>query len=477
MEVSIRPLVAPGAPAGTMRAWVAVLGYGDLPDLAWSVDGAAVAAQPVRPLRPAYPDAASLRVATGVFDLTGLPADGRTRTVRVVATSPATPAGPVPPVACELAMRAVPAELPRDGTSFNLLLVSCFYRGGDKAGRCGVVARGLTGLDRPDLVLTVGDQVYLDQPPLIGSFDDDRLAATFAQKYRDNFVGTDGYAAVLRTAPVAAIPDDHEYWNNFPHPSPMTLQSLVHRGDIADNPWRRAAKAMYDAFQLASADAYSYRFDVAPLSFFMMDNRTFRGTDGKHTLQDADLQLYRDWVDDVVARRLVPVLVTGPSLLQPGKSWWGRLLDRSFADYGDYGDVMDGLTTLARHGRGALALTGDVHYGRVVDARIFGTAPEAGTPFGSIREVISSPTALVWGSEHQRPGTAPTRFAPGAAAVKLDTVTAWPGRDDIRGDHVALLRFTRTAGGVALEVQYRMIREVHGPGRGTYALPPVVLPT
>ncbi|WP_395657257.1 hypothetical protein [Nocardioides sp.] len=471
MEVSIRPLVAPGKPAGTVRVWVAVLGYGALPDLAWTVDGAAVAPQPVLPLRPAYPEAGSLRVATGVVDLIGLPADRTTRTVRVVASAPG-----VPPVDCALAVRSVPAEVPRDGSSFNVLLVSCFYRGGDKAGRCGVVVDGLTGLDRPDVVLTVGDQVYLDQPPLIGSFDDERLAATFAQKYRDNFVGTDGYAAVLRAAAVAAIPDDHEYWNNYPHPAVLTLQSLWRRDDLAQNPWRRAARAMYDAFQLGSPDGYSTRFDVPPLSFFMMDNRTFRATDGETTLRAADLQRYRDWVEDVVADRLVPVLVTGPSLLQPVKHGWDKVKDRNFANYGDYGAVMDGLTGLARRGRGVLALTGDVHYGRVTDARIFGTTPEAGTPFGTIREVISSPTALVWGSDHQRADVPPTHFAPGEPAVKLDTSATWPAPADIRGDHVALLKFTRNAGGVALEVQYRMIREVHGPKRGSYALPPVVLP-
>ncbi|WP_395695187.1 hypothetical protein [Nocardioides sp.] len=464
MEVSIRPLVAAGAPAGTLRVWVGVLGHGDLPDLTWTVDGVAVTPTPVLPLRPAYPAAASLRVASGVVDLTGLPAGPHE--VRVTASAPH-----VPPVGSTLTMRAVPTEVPRDGSSFNVLLVSCFYRGGDKAGRAGAVASALTGLDRPDVVLTVGDQVYLDQPPLIGTFDDERLAATFAQKYRDNFVGTTGYAALLRTAPVAGIPDDHEYWNNYPHPSPMTLQTLVHRGDLDHNPWRRAARAMYDAFQLAAPDTYTYRFDVPPLSFFMMDNRTFRDPDAKHTMRPGDLDLYRAWVAEAIADRLVPVLVTGPSLVQPGKGWWGRLLDRNFADYGDYRDIVGGLSELARHGRGALALTGDVHYGRVADVRLLGTAPDAGTPIGWVREVISSPSALVWGSDHQRP--AAPRTEPG---LGLTTEAVWPGGEDVRGDHVALLKFTRSAGGVAVEIQYRMVREVRGPGRGTYRLPPVLLP-
>ena len=474
MEVSIRPLVPHGAPPGTMRVWVAVFGFADLPDLSWTVDDRPVVAQPDPrlPLRLAYPANDRLRVATGVFDLPTVGPDRRAHAVRVVATSPHAASA-----SCQLDMRTVPAEVPTDGSSFNVLLVSCFYRGGDKAGRAGGVASQLTGVDRPDVVLTVGDQVYLDQPPLNASFDDKQLAATFAQKYRDNFVGDTGYAQILHAAPVAGIPDDHEYWNNYPHRSAMTLQSLFKRDeDLQDNPWHKAARAMYDAFQLSRGGAYSYRFDVPPLSFFMMDNRTFRTPDGQHTMRSDDLELYRAWVDDVGRRRLVPIVVTGPSLFQPAKHGLKRLLDRNFANYDDYPDVMDGLTGLARQGRRVLALTGDVHYGRTIDATLFGTDAATGTSVGSIREIISSPASLVWGSKHQRPGVAPTRFAPGAPAVKLDTTPVWPGKPDIRGDHVTLLKFTRAAGGVSLEIQYRMIREVAGQSLGSYRLPSILIP-
>ena len=68
--------------------------------------------------------------------------------------------------------------------------------------------------------------------------------------------------------------------------------------------WQQAARASFDAFQLAETDRYTYRIDVPPLSFFFLDNRTFRtvstrGAPGSSARAD-DLQRVDDWTNEVI---------------------------------------------------------------------------------------------------------------------------------------------------------------------------------
>lgn len=432
MEISIRPLVAPGSAPGTLRVWAGIFDYDAAPpDLSWTVDDRPAAVEPVRPLRRAASSAPDLAVASGVFDLVDF---GSTPgTVRARAGAVASPG---------VRMRPVPVAVPPGPSqSLTVLLTSCFYQRNDKAGRASPVVAGLT--PPPDLTLCVGDQVYLDQPPLNFEVEEARLASVFAQQYRTNFVASGSLATILRAAPVAAIPDDHEYWNNYPHRSAMTLQSLPD----PPNAWSRAARAMYDAFQLGRSDEYSYAVDVEPVSIFLMDNRTFRTRDGERTMREEDKQAYTAWMDRVIADGLAPVLATGPSLFQPPKHGWARLTDRNMANYGDYPFVMAGLLRLAQSGRDVLALTGDVHYPRLVELRAGGA---------TIREVIASPTSLVWGS---RPAPA-AKVSGRYTDARLNGVNVWPTDDAVRGDNVAVLRFTRADDHqLRLDLQFLMIRQ------------------
>jgi hypothetical protein len=177
-----------------------------------------------------------------------------------------------------------------------------------------------------------------------------------------------------------------------------------------------------------------------------MDNRTFRGRDSKLTMRAQDKDDYQKWCTRVITDRLAPVLVTGPSLFQPAKHGWAFLTDRNMANYKDYPDVMAGLLKLAQAGKDVLALTGDVHYPRLSEMR----AGES-----TIREVIASPTSLVWGSE---PG--PAKKLDGVyTEAKLSGRKVWPEGIGIRGDNVAVLRFTRNGDRqLRLDLEFRMIQ-------------------
>ena len=88
-----------------------------------------------------------------------------------------------------------------------------------------LLPRIVRGPTAPDLCLFMGDQVYLDLPT-IQAFDEDPkwLAKKFEQDYVRNWFSR-GFTEGLGLGPLAFIPDDHEYWNNFPHVSPFIQNS------------------------------------------------------------------------------------------------------------------------------------------------------------------------------------------------------------------------------------------------------------
>lgn len=447
MQVAVRCLVAPGAAVGTLRAWVGVFEHDAVPSLTWFVDDVEVKApQVIRSLAPVA-GWSDVRAATGVVDLPGL-VPGRVHRVRVVAVGDADGVQ----ASATVVGRPLPERLPASAMEFfNVLLVSCFDRRRDTAGRAGALVETLTGTDAPDLVLTVGDQVYLDQPPTIFRKRRD-LAVVFDAKYRGGFADAGGYSSILRAAPVAAIPDDHEYWNNFPHRSAMTPQTLF---EGSRRGWTEAARALYDAYQLGRPDEYSYRFDVEPLSFLMLDNRTFR--DESTTMRRRDRALFEAWTQAMLTSRSVPVIVTGPSLFQPARAGLQRSMDRNIANYDDYPVLMRGLLRLARAGRPVLALTGDVHYGRVTDATVFGMDAGSTSSTGFVREVIASPAALVAPFHHTSATVPPARFTPDPASGPMTLRKVWPGSDDVKGNNVALLQFRRNGPNVELRIRYWII--------------------
>ena len=446
MPVALHPRAAP---PGELQVWLGATGPPTGRGPEWRLDGVITVPRIVRPFA-AGPGGAF----TGLFSFPGV-VPGSVHEVAVgTGTELAT-----------LRVRALPAEVPADGfETFNVLLVSCFHRDEDKTGNAGRVVGQLPV--KPDLTLLMGDQVYLDLPTLADFKSEDPrwLAGKFQTDYVRNWIEPRGYAQILHAAPSAAIPDDHEYWNNAPHPSPV-VPDTWHDQRRAN--WQRVAGQMYDAFQLsAPGRERMLTLDVAPLSFFLMDNRTFRRTDRSATLHPTGLQQLRSWVDGVIAGERYGVIVTGQSLFQKATPWLqGRLADRHLADYDDYPAIMAEILRLARSGRPALCLTGDVHYGQVV------TATEAGTG-AQLHEVISSPSSLVTtvgkdqfssvisgigglfghGDPNRRHRNAPPVENPPGLSLHRH----YP-RHGEKGDHVVLLRFRRSGFGLDMSVTYYMI--------------------
>lgn len=383
-----------------------------------------------------------------------------------------------------LETRTLPDRVTNEMTgAFNVLLVSCFHLAEDRQGYVGHLISRIKERHSPHLTMLLGDQVYLDLPTLM-NFEDDVawMAKKFEDDYLNNWQGPEGYSRVLGSAPTVCIPDDHEYWNNYPHRS-YHLQNTYTEG--GRERWEQAARRMYEAFQLsapASAMGKAVTFDVPPLSFFMTDMRTYRDYDLKRVLGAGDphdpnvpdaLGQLRAWVQHVIDRKLYGVFGSGQSLFaKPPQSLWGNLKQKvtgAFADhelyeYGDFAQIVRELARLSDAGRPLLCVTGDVHYGRVLAAKDLRRNWRV-----SMYEVISSPASLVTDVTSDRRGRGGTAGDPWPrhsespdppeffAQSVLGQRFACEKKSVLhrqKGNHVTLLSFRDVGGSLELKVKY-----------------------
>ena len=317
---------------------------------------------------------------------------------------------------------------------------------------------------RPDGTLLLGDQVYLDLPTL-RNFPDNAmlLAKDFEYKYANNWFAHEhqlDLSTLLSSAPSIAIPDDHEFWNNYPHVSPIIQNSWTESGRAA---WRTAAQACFAGFQAPAGVSLgkAVQIDIPPLSFFIADTRGAR-TERRLLTADA-LNALKAWSKKLEETKRVGVFVSGQSLLakQSGQ-FSGAAKDWEMPNYDDFSEIVDSLIT----GRQPLFLiTGDVHWGRVAQAKS-PSAAFAEKPMRSLHEVIVSPAALVravgfdgwttfsdsvisffggtvdrW-SRHADPAASVSDIGP--IRHRYDSQARWRVPHKLKGDQLGLLSFSMT---------------------------------
>jgi hypothetical protein len=461
MDIVLYPRVAP---SDRLRIWLGIFQTTAAPALTWAINGTPVVPVVLRQLASVRPDtmlpagAQPEAVFTGVYEFPGLTPDTFYTITAEADSSRAT-----------LETRTLPAAVPTALDSwFNVLLVSCFHQAEDRKGLAGIVASQLKAVTKPHLTLLMGDQVYLDLPTL-QDFPDDLawLAGKFEDDYTHNWRGADGYSHILSAAPSLSVPDDHEYWNNYPHPSPFIGNSWQPEGRAR---WQQAAQAMYDGFQLPHPHPLGepVLVEVEPLSFFVADTRSTRAEDRSFLMPEGVHLQLEAWVATVIAKKQIGVFVTGQSLLTKTVGQIaGAISDYALPNYQDYGRLMRCLQRLADAGRPTLCLTGDVHWGRVV------TATDIRTGRTAFTEIISSPTSLVttigrdeikhvgaffsdlfgpknpW-PRHADPEDPPAFLASDVLQGRFHCVTAHRQK----GNHLALLRFRQHGSGLELRVMY-----------------------
>ncbi|MFT7518847.1 MAG: hypothetical protein ACI9MC_000981, partial [Kiritimatiellia bacterium] len=129
-------------------------------------------------------------------------------------------------------------------------------------------------------------------------------------------------------------------------------------------------------------------FDIGPLSFFVLDTRTWRQRSQQHCSKVEHVDQLEAWARRVKSEDRYGIFMTGQSLFKlPVSQLFGLVADWELANYGDYKRIIDILGELASPERPVFCLTGDVHFGRVVQAN-----DQQGRP--RMYEVISSPASL-----------------------------------------------------------------------------------
>ncbi|MDC0710159.1 metallophosphatase [Stigmatella sp. ncwal1] len=359
-----------------------------MPSLAWSLNGQRASPEALRPLQSVrsgpFLGSETPRMFAGLYDFI---VDARLSQSFQVGVSVAG----APPVTA--ALRQLPPSVPTGLTSaFQLLLASCFHWEEDKTGMAGTsmenILRGFT----PDLLLLTGDQVYLDLPAL-KSMSEQRpvMARKFEADYVRNWFDKSAYYNVIHSAPYACVPDDHDYWNNFPMPAAQLQNTWTAPGREA---WGDAARMFYGHFQHVAPTPVGtpIQFDVEPLSFFLLDSRSWRDADFKGTMTPEARETLSAWVSRCIQEKRLGVFVTGQSLLMPKAGnfsrHWG---DSTMNNYGDFPFLAGELDRLLRQGGDVLLITGDMHWGRVLRL----TPRDALGASANMFEVICSPTSLV----------------------------------------------------------------------------------
>ena len=161
-------------------------------------------------------------------------------------------------VAADPALRAecVAATLPRPldpddpATAFSLVTASCYDVGTDEADavdalwhRIATDHREGTGRGGPDLTVLTGDQVYLDAPWWFYATLARRTPRTYyLMTYWRSWGGSPaarGLRSMLAHGPTWFLPDDHEFWNNWPNRSVTEWHSFGHIGEFLRNAVRR----------------------------------------------------------------------------------------------------------------------------------------------------------------------------------------------------------------------------------------------
>lgn len=388
---------AHAAPQGQLRIWVGAFGLDNtqpLPAPSFTIDGQAAQAMQTGPqasalqaIRDGYGDNYQ-----GLFTFQIANTGREHRVVVQVGQTSVT-----------LATRSLPQALPgtMDG-SFHVLLSSCYFQPNDNGGLLGTVASQLRR--QPDLTILAGDQVYMDLPLFenVPRHDPD-MSQVLGDKYRKNWTsgsyGIPGLEPLMARAPIVCLPDDHEFWNNYPFRQKQLPDTWE---DEVRNRWAAAAKALYHDYQIGGPPTptprAAVRLDVDPLKMLFVDMRCERDWDFQHMMSGDGRQAVTQWVQDLLyahaqQRPAVGLIGSGQALLidPPVKESKKRDVDAEMGNYPEEFDwLMGQICRLTDAGIPVVYITGDVHWSRVAAMR---DVTQQGRTM--LYEVIASPSRLI----------------------------------------------------------------------------------
>lgn len=295
----------------------------------------------------------------------------------------------------------LPSRIPSsEEKPFTIALGSCFYNHRD-GGRAAAAYKALylRGYDkhRPDIAILAGDQVYLDigfdSLSLISAEIRQRIANDYAKHWQ-------ALGSILSRGGTWMLPDDHEYWNDYPFYDSLIPTLLALKLPWVRNAWSRACiDAVKNIQQCPEIEIINMAND---LSICFADLRSYRSK-----TQFINRKSFKKLINWAKTLQSPGLLVSPQPLIVEENKQEKNLLSFS----GQYKKL---LKALNYSGHDIVLLTGDVHFGRIATVEL----PNK----GRLIEIIASPLSnltYLEGIATAVPKIRPTKF-PDPAAITID---------------------------------------------------------
>ena len=181
------------------------------------------------------------------------------------------------------------------------------------------------------------------------------------------------YAQVMVQHGFLCISDDHEYWNNFPYPQAQ-LNNTHSKNDRKN--WKDLADLLYQRYQMTPGQQDGFfRMDIEPLYMLFIDGRRFRD-EGKEMFNAASWSAIEQWTKDLLQLKksskspVVGLLSSGQALLmEKSNSLSSHVLDAEMPNFPDHEKLISKISQLINAGIPIIYITGDVHWGRIVEGK------------------------------------------------------------------------------------------------------------
>lgn len=275
-----------------------------------------------------------------------------------------------------------------------IALGSCFYEhrdGGQVAASYKALYKRAAYKHKPDLTFLTGDQVYLDigfdSLSLIPKEIRERIADDYAKHWQ-------ALGSVFTRGATWMMPDDHEYWNDYPNykTNIPTLQAL--RLKPVRNAWTRASKDAVNNIQRTKPIEFINIGD--DLSFCLADMRSNRKE--QRFLPETQMQQLIQWVLGLQS----PGVLVIPQPLIVGENSQEKNLRSYHKQYKAL------LQAMSKCQHDIVVFSGDVHFGRISTVSL-------GDSGKKLVEVISSPMSNLTGLNGiatAKPQATPSHFPP-----------------------------------------------------------------
>jgi hypothetical protein len=278
---------------------------------------------------------------------------------------------------CSGEFQTIPNGLPETGSrNFTIAFGSCFYGHRDE-GKAAIAYKALYKNGpiefRPNVTFLIGDQVYLDIGLDSFSFKEDEIWERIANDYENNW---QLLGDILRFGGTWILPDDHEYWNNYPF-----YESLI------PTLWPLKIESVRNATVAAATDGVNNiqrSLDVEIIEIgedISICLTNFRSKRNKNNFIDPDnFEKIISWAKNLTTPGII---VCSQNLLDcPNGS------EKNLTDYEPQYKAL--IEALGSTGNDIVSLSGDVHFGRI------GTA-ELGSKGAKLIEIVSSPLSNLTG--------------------------------------------------------------------------------